>query len=128
MRAVYIAVGNDNNPGSWTILKDGSPVLLSDVGTGGIRDPSLIVAPDHEELTPGFQDLPPPAESYVSLGMDNTIALDSEAELYYMTSKNGPGDSSRRTLRKASRAVVQDLGGDWQRAGRGRGGGPDFPE
>ena len=33
-----------------------------------------------------------PAESYVSLGMNNTIALDSETELYYMIGKNGPGE------------------------------------
>ena len=45
-----MAVSNDNNPGSWTTLKDGNPVLLSDVGTGGIRDPSLIVAPDRSKF------------------------------------------------------------------------------
>lgn len=45
-----MAVSNENNPGSWTTLKDGSPVLLSDVGTKGIRDPSLIVAPDRSKF------------------------------------------------------------------------------
>ena len=32
------------------------------------------------------------AESHVSLEMNNTIALDSSSELYYMIIKNGPGE------------------------------------
>ncbi len=194
-----MAVSNNNNPGSWTSLKNGKPVLTSEVGTKGIRDPSLIVAPDRSkfylictvcafprhlatepaDLTiatsqdlkvngigwnsgvsftstgsksivvwessdlahwsgPSLPVVSPqkagmtwapdaiwdpkkgqfmvfwtskidgvlrtlrswtsdfktftPAESYVNLGMDNTIAFDSNSGKYYMISKNGPGD------------------------------------
>jgi len=46
---VYMAVSNNNNPGSWTRLKSGNPFLTSNVGTKGIRDPSFIVAPDRSK-------------------------------------------------------------------------------
>ncbi|KEZ45675.1 hypothetical protein SAPIO_CDS1445 [Scedosporium apiospermum] len=44
---VYIAVSNNNDPGSWTTLNNGKPILISDVGYyKGIRDPVLI--PNHD--------------------------------------------------------------------------------
>ncbi|GAB1317060.1 hypothetical protein MFIFM68171_07270 [Madurella fahalii] len=47
---VYMAVSNDNDPGSWTTLNSGKPVLISDVGMKGIRDPSLIISPDRSKF------------------------------------------------------------------------------
>ena len=44
-----MAVSNDNNPGSWTTLKEGKPVLTSALGTKGIRDPSLIIPEDRSK-------------------------------------------------------------------------------
>lgn len=41
-----MAVSNDNDPGSWTVVNDGEPLLTSDVGTTGVRDPSLIRSQD----------------------------------------------------------------------------------
>jgi sucrose-6-phosphate hydrolase SacC (GH32 family) len=41
-----MAVSNNNNPGSWTRLNSNRPVLTSNVGTRGVRDPSLIRSPD----------------------------------------------------------------------------------
>ncbi|KAK3688048.1 glycosyl hydrolase [Podospora appendiculata] len=47
---VYMAVSNNNDPASWTALKNGNVYLTSNVGTKGIRDPSLIVAPDRSKF------------------------------------------------------------------------------
>ena len=55
--------------------------------------------------TPDFKTFSP-AESYVSLGMDNTIALDNDAGLYYMISKNGPGELIQQN-------VAESLEGPW---------------
>lgn len=41
-----MAVSNNNNPGSWTQVKGGQPVLTSNVGTRGVRDPSIIRSAD----------------------------------------------------------------------------------
>ncbi|THU93392.1 endo-1,4-beta-xylanase [Dendrothele bispora CBS 962.96] len=41
-----MAVTNNNNPASWTALNGGNLVLQSNVGTKGVRDPSLIRSPD----------------------------------------------------------------------------------
>lgn len=41
-----MSVSNDNNPGSWTTVGSGQPVLTSTVGTTGVRDPSIIRSPD----------------------------------------------------------------------------------
>ncbi|KAF2261119.1 hypothetical protein CC78DRAFT_535905 [Lojkania enalia] len=43
---VHIAVSNNNDPGSWTTLNNGNPILISNVGYKGIRDPVLI--PNHD--------------------------------------------------------------------------------
>ena len=47
-----------------------------------------------------------PAEPYVQLGMDYTIALDPESGKYYMLSKNGPGDLIQQN-------VAASLDGPW---------------
>lgn len=47
---VYMAVSNNNNPGSWTRLKNGNVFLSSNVGKRGVRDPSFIVAPDRKKF------------------------------------------------------------------------------
>ncbi|KAK3338048.1 glycosyl hydrolase [Neurospora tetraspora] len=47
---VYMAVSNNNDPNQWTTLKNGQPYLTTNVGTKGIRDPSLIVAPDRSKF------------------------------------------------------------------------------
>ena len=41
-----MAVSNDNNPGSWTVVNNGEPLLVSNVGTTGVRDPSIIRSQD----------------------------------------------------------------------------------
>lgn len=41
-----MSVSNSNNPGSWTQINGGNVVLTSNVGTGGVRDPSVIRSPD----------------------------------------------------------------------------------
>lgn len=43
---LYMSVSNNNDPGSWTNVNGGQPVVTSDVGTKGIRDPSLIRSQD----------------------------------------------------------------------------------
>ncbi|KAL8396856.1 hypothetical protein RB594_003810 [Gaeumannomyces avenae] len=43
---IYMSVSNNNNPGSWTNVNSGQPVLTSNVGTRGVRDPSLIRSQD----------------------------------------------------------------------------------
>lgn len=45
-----MAVSNNNDPTQWTTLKNGQPFLTSNVGTKGIRDPSLIAAPDRSKF------------------------------------------------------------------------------
>lgn len=45
-----MAVSNNNDPNQWTTLKNGQPYLTSNIGTKGIRDPSLIVAPDRSKF------------------------------------------------------------------------------
>ena len=47
---VYMAASNNNDPNQWTTLNNGQPYLTSNVGTKGIRDPSLIVAPDRSKF------------------------------------------------------------------------------
>lgn len=41
-----MAVSNNNNPSSWTRVNGGRPVLVSNVGTTGVRDPSIIRSQD----------------------------------------------------------------------------------
>lgn len=41
-----MSVSNNNDPGSWTTVGSGQPVLTSTVGTTGVRDPSIIRSPD----------------------------------------------------------------------------------
>ncbi|PNH75233.1 hypothetical protein VD0001_g2302 [Verticillium dahliae] len=43
---IYMAVSNNNNPGSWTTVNSGQPVLSSTVGMKGVRDPSIIRSQD----------------------------------------------------------------------------------
>ncbi|ROT42399.1 endo-1,4-beta-xylanase [Sodiomyces alkalinus F11] len=43
---IYMSVSNNNNPGSWTQVNGGRPVLTSTVGTRGVRDPSVIRSQD----------------------------------------------------------------------------------
>ncbi|EAA33248.2 glycoside hydrolase family 43 protein [Neurospora crassa] len=47
---IRMAVSNNNDPTQWTTLKNGQPFLTSNVGTKGIRDPSLIAAPDRSKF------------------------------------------------------------------------------
>ncbi|KAK4182048.1 glycosyl hydrolase [Podospora australis] len=47
---VYAAVSSNNSPKSWTTLNQGQPILTSSLGTGGIRDPSLIISPDRSKF------------------------------------------------------------------------------
>jgi hypothetical protein len=48
-----------------------------------------------------------PAELYVDIGMDNTIALDRSSNKYYMLSKNGPRDGIQEN-------VAGNLDGPWK--------------
>jgi sucrose-6-phosphate hydrolase SacC (GH32 family) len=41
-----MSVSNNNNPASWTRVGNGGPVLTSNVGTRGVRDPSIIRSQD----------------------------------------------------------------------------------
>ncbi|GAB3816876.1 hypothetical protein GCM10028820_16870 [Tessaracoccus terricola] len=43
---IYLDVSNGNNPMSWTRLNGGEPILTSDVGTTGVRDPVLVRNPE----------------------------------------------------------------------------------
>ncbi|ROT39599.1 Arabinanase/levansucrase/invertase [Sodiomyces alkalinus F11] len=43
---VYMSVSNNNDPGSWTAVNGGQPVLVSNVGETGVRDPTIIRSPD----------------------------------------------------------------------------------
>ena len=47
---IYMSVSNNNNPGSWTQLNGGNLVLQSNVGTKGVRDPSLIRSQDGKKF------------------------------------------------------------------------------
>ncbi|KAK4160202.1 glycosyl hydrolase [Cladorrhinum sp. PSN259] len=208
---VYMAVSNNNDPRSWTTLNGGDPILTSNVGMKGIRDPSLIMAPDrskyylistdlkvngigwnngycytcngsrsfviwestdlinwsgpsHREVAPsnagmawapdaiwhpgkqqymvfwtskldGKQELHnlrsftpdfktfSPAETWVDLGMDNTIALDRAANKYYMISKNGPKDGIQQNVADSVdgpwKLVAEEIGLDKLPAGEG---------
>jgi len=199
---VYAAVSNNNDPGSWTTVNNGNPILVSTVGMKGIRDPSLIISPDrskyylintdlkvngigwnqgycftcngsksivvwestdllkwtgptHPVVSPsnagmtwapdaiwdpkrekymvfwtskldGGQSLHQlrsftadfksftPAERFVDLGMDNTIALDKSSGKYYMISKNGPKDGIQQN-------VADNLDGPWKKVAEGIG-------
>ncbi|RMI43400.1 1,4-beta-xylanase [Streptomyces triticirhizae] len=43
---VYFALSEGNDPLRWRQLNSGAPVLRSDVGTGGVRDPFILRSPD----------------------------------------------------------------------------------
>ncbi|KAJ1311027.1 hypothetical protein OPQ81_009533 [Rhizoctonia solani] len=43
---ISFAVSNGNNPLNWTEVHGGTPYLTSTVGTGGVRDPSIIRSQD----------------------------------------------------------------------------------
>lgn len=43
---ISLAVSNGNNPSNWTELHGGKPLLLSNIGTKGVRDPSIIRSDD----------------------------------------------------------------------------------
>ncbi|CAE6382603.1 unnamed protein product [Rhizoctonia solani] len=43
---ISFAVSNGNNPLNWTEVHGGTPYLTSSVGTGGVRDPSIIRSQD----------------------------------------------------------------------------------
>lgn len=48
--AIYVAISNGDDPTSWSTLNDGEPVLTSDLGTQGLRDPFLIRSPDGDRF------------------------------------------------------------------------------
>lgn len=45
-----MAISNNNDPTTWTTLNKGDPILTTSLGMGGIRDPSLIIAPDRSKF------------------------------------------------------------------------------
>ena len=47
---IYMSVSNNNNPGSWTQLNGGQKILTSNVGTAGVRDPSIIRSADGKKF------------------------------------------------------------------------------
>ncbi|KAK7029414.1 hypothetical protein VNI00_014668 [Paramarasmius palmivorus] len=47
---IYMSVSNNNNPASWTAVNNGNLILQSNVGTKGVRDPSLIRSPDGKKF------------------------------------------------------------------------------
>jgi hypothetical protein len=48
--AIYFAVSNGNDPTSWTTLNGGEPVISSDRGTRGLRDPFITRSADGERF------------------------------------------------------------------------------
>ncbi|KAK5653733.1 hypothetical protein OQA88_7889 [Cercophora sp. LCS_1] len=46
---VYMALTADNDPTTWYPLQNNTPILTSNVGMLGIRDPSLIISPDRSK-------------------------------------------------------------------------------
>lgn len=44
--AIHLAVSDADDPMSWTTLNAGEPVIESEQGTGGLRDPFLLRSPD----------------------------------------------------------------------------------
>jgi hypothetical protein len=47
---VRMAVTSNGDLNSWTLLKNGAPYLSSNLGTKGIRDPSLIISPNRDKF------------------------------------------------------------------------------
>ncbi|SPO32468.1 probable carbon source-regulated protein (putative arabinase) [Ustilago trichophora] len=43
---IYAAVSRDNTPTAWDLINSGSPILTSNVGTLGVRDPSIVRSSD----------------------------------------------------------------------------------
>jgi len=43
---IYLAVSKSNDPLQWQTVKGGSSILTSNVGTGGVRDPTIIRSQD----------------------------------------------------------------------------------
>ncbi len=48
--AIYFAISNGNDPTSWSTLADGDPVLTSELGTQGLRDPFIIRSPEGDRF------------------------------------------------------------------------------
>lgn len=46
---VYFDLSNGNNPLSFSILNGGQPILTATSGTGGVRDPNLVLGGGAEE-------------------------------------------------------------------------------
>ena len=47
---VYFALSNGNDPLDWNELNDGQPVLTSDLGEMGVRDPFIIRSPEGDKF------------------------------------------------------------------------------
>src|SRR4051812_7829493 len=47
---IYAAVSVGNDPTRWVAVNNGAPVLTSNEGTQGLRDPSLVRSPDGDKL------------------------------------------------------------------------------
>ncbi len=43
---IFAAVSTNNTPTSWDLVNQGNPILVSTVGTNGVRDPSIVRSPD----------------------------------------------------------------------------------
>ncbi|KAI3611893.1 endo--beta-xylanase [Moniliophthora roreri] len=47
---IYMSVSNNNSPASWTQVNGGNSILTSNVGTKGVRDPSIIRSVDGKKF------------------------------------------------------------------------------
>ncbi|CRJ87112.1 hypothetical protein BN1708_009210 [Verticillium longisporum] len=82
---IYMAVSNNNNPGSWTTVNNGQPVLGSTVGMKGRR----FV---HHALFYHFVSFTPAEKWLTGAGMDATVFRDPSSSIFYRVSKNGPNN------------------------------------
>jgi alpha-L-arabinofuranosidase/regulation of enolase protein 1 (concanavalin A-like superfamily) len=48
--AIYFAASEGDDPLAWDTLNEGAPVLTSELGTGGLRDPFLIRSPEGDRF------------------------------------------------------------------------------
>ncbi len=48
--AIYFAASEGGDPLAWDTLNEGAPVLTSELGTGGLRDPFLIRSPEGDRF------------------------------------------------------------------------------
>lgn len=128
-----MSVSNNNDPSSWTQVGSGGPVLTSNVGTTGVRDPSIIRSADGSKFWIIATDLWVHPEGWdvgdkyttegshgIVVWESNDLKTWSEPALRIVSPENAGMTWAPDAIWDPSRGQCKDISQVLQRRGRGQ--------